>query len=466
MNVSVMVVIVLALLAAPMSAGCAEKTAPLLPQTPLMKAAPPAVLAHVMVSFSSKAHSGRYRGWNHSNKAVRHNPNRMTEEGKPDVASVFYPTIGMYDQADPVAIENHCQLAKMSGIDGFIFDLGDSTDFRTGKPAWRITVIKRYVKYLKLYDLKGVICYEDKVHWIWNHRIKTRKGAVTAAYRDMDIWMKLFEPVNYRVNGRPLLMFFSYEHNVEGKGKSRLSPAELKTWLDRLPADKRPIVSTQWFKPNYKGVLNGPYDWTLTKKAPPEMAPLRGYAEFKDLKVLYARRRKRNKFWLEQGTVDFVMGGSFPGFDDRGCWGWGKGPRLVERLDGKTYRYVWGEALADGMPVIQLATWNDWFEGTNIEPADEFGTLYLEITRECAAKLKGKEIPVADLDTPNWIYRIRKSTRDPAALRGMTKASKLIREGKFAQAEKTVDHWAKKLKLDKSKGWVQPAARNVRPRKR
>ncbi len=460
MNMLWAIVVVGAALLLPLTAGCAE-VEPLLPKTELIKAAPKAVLAHVMVSFQSRAYSGKWRMWNFRSKVARHDPERLLEDGRPDVASVYYPSIGAYDQTDPAAVENHCQLARMSGIDGFIFDLGEARSFGNRRADWRLRSMRLYAKTMARYGLKAVICYEDKVHWIWDRTLTTREQAVAAAHFDLTTWLKLFTDakVQYTINGRPLVMFFSYQHQVEGKGESRLSPDELKAWLEKFPAGKRPVLATQWFKPEYEGVINGPYDWTLSKKAPPEMKPLRQYADREMVKELYQKRRRRNLYWLRQGTVDFLMGGVFPGFDDRGCWGWGDGPRLVPREDGKLYRYVWGQALADGMPVVQIATWNDWFEGTNIEPAASFGTLYLEITREFAAKLKKTDIPKADLNTPIWIYRIRKSTRERAALEAMDKASEFIRAGRFERAQRLAKLWVKRLKLEPVKYWIEPAAR-------
>ncbi len=455
------------LLIVPLTAGCTEPKG-LLPQTELTRAAPKAVFAHVMVSFQSRAHSGKWRMWNYRNKFVRHNPDALDEHGRPDVASVYYPSIGSYDQTDPAAVENHCQLAKMAGIDGFIFDLGEARSFGNRRADWRLESMRLYAKTMARYGLKAVICYEDKVHWIWNRTLTTREQAVAAAHFDLTAWLKLFTDakVQYTINGRPLVMFFSYQHEVEGKGVSRLSPAELKAWLDRYPPERRPVVATQWFKREYKGVINGPYDWTLSAKAPAEMKPLRQYADLPIVKKLYAKRRRRNEHWLESGTADFLMTGAYPGFDDRGCWGWGTGPRLVPREDGKLYRYVWGQALADGMPVVQIATWNDWFEGTNIEPAAEFGTLYLEITREFAAKLKKTDLPEADLNTPIRIYRIRKSTRDRDTLAAMNTASEMIRTGRFDRAERIVNPYAARLKVDQPKFWIAPADRPFATRKR
>jgi hypothetical protein len=128
----------------------------------------------------------------------------------------------------------------------------------------------------------------------------------------------------------------------------------------------------------------------------------------------------------------------------------------VDRCDGETYRWRWSQAIDSGFPVIIIPTWNDWMEGTIIEPSVEFGTKYLDITRDYAAKFTGARPSKADLRTPLWIYKIRKTATDEKVLRAMTKASDLVRTGRFDRAEKLVKPWADKLKVDQAKYWDNP----------
>ncbi|MFN3189199.1 MAG: hypothetical protein ACE361_01650 [Aureliella sp.] len=46
------------------------------------------------------------------------------------------------------------------------------------------------------------------------------------------------------------------------------------------------------------------------------------------------------------------------------------------RLDddnGQSFRRMLELGLKSNVPIVQLATWNDWGEGTQIEPSREFG---------------------------------------------------------------------------------------------
>ena len=93
---------------------------------------------------------------------------------------------------------------------------------------------------------------------------------------------------------------------------------------------------------------------------------------------------------------DFVTGGVWAGFDDRKNTSWG-GNRLISRQNGKVYDNTWyfihnynGEL---PMRYVVLETWNDWNEGTEIQPSVEHGYQYLVQTIKNVNQLKGSDIP-------------------------------------------------------------------------
>jgi hypothetical protein len=65
------------------------------------------------------------------------------------------------------------------------------------------------------------------------------------------------------------------------------------------------------------------------------------------------------------------------GYDDRKIRYPGN---FVDRENGALYRRQWEAALAGEPDVVMINTWNEWAEGTMIEPTVEFGYKYLELT--------------------------------------------------------------------------------------
>lgn len=55
-----------------------------------------------------------------------------------------------------------------------------------------------------------------------------------------------------------------------------------------------------------------------------------------------------------------------PGFDSRRAAG---DPRVQPRLGGRTYDRMWGAAVRAGADVVTITSYNEWAEGTQIEPA-------------------------------------------------------------------------------------------------
>jgi hypothetical protein len=65
---------------------------------------------------------------------------------------------------------------------------------------------------------------------------------------------------------------------------------------------------------------------------------------------------------------------------------------IVDRENGAYYRRQW-EAALDGEPdLVMIHTWNEWAEGTLIEPTVEFGFKYLQLTLTYSLMLHGRMI--------------------------------------------------------------------------
>ncbi|MBN1457046.1 MAG: choice-of-anchor D domain-containing protein, partial [Sedimentisphaerales bacterium] len=429
------------------------------PQTALTTAAPKAVFAHEMIGFRTPEYSGYWKGWNQ----YSHNPAVLDGNGRPDIASVCYPSVGYYDMADPDLVEYHCQSMKMAGIDGVIFDLSFySTDMAT------VNMISDYLDIMADYGLQGVICYEDKTHWLWDSSATTRAIALQRSYEDMDNWLALFinSGTQYNVTGtRPLFLLFSYETDMGSTGISCLSPSEITDWLNTFSTENKPVIMRQWFKnPDHVGVLNGQFSWPVLYPAPPEMAPYVGYCDMDDNNNTLYNQRDFGQYLFENSLADFHMPGVWPGFDDYAVWGWGNGPRLMPRYDGQLYQNTWNWAIEDDLPVVQIATWNDWFEATIIEPAVEFGNLYLELTFENTSEFKN--LPASqdpNFNVPIWIYKIRDITNDPLVLADMTTAGSHIIAGQFDLAEQIVRPWADYFAIDSVTYWTGSGSITTEP---
>jgi len=50
---------------------------------------------------------------------------------------------------------------------------------------------------------------------------------------------------------------------------------------------------------------------------------------------------------------------------------------------------TWRVAMEQNPNWIMICSWNEWHEGSEIEPSVEYGDYYIRLTREYADKFKG-----------------------------------------------------------------------------
>jgi hypothetical protein len=84
-----------------------------------------------------------------------------------------------------------------------------------------------------------------------------------------------------------------------------------------------------------------------------------------------------------------------PGYDDTKI----RSPGLnAQRQDGRTYEVLWEEAIAADPDWVLITSWNEWHEGSEIEPSWEHGDKYLGITQSYASRFRAT--PYSQVQVP------------------------------------------------------------------
>ena len=94
------------------------------------------------------------------------------------------------------------------------------------------------------------------------------------------------------------------------------------------------------------------------------------------------------KFWQYAKNQNlYFIPNVMPGYDDQKQNGLNR--PIIDRRGGRFYKDYWDIAqkyLDPGLPIVMLTTFNEWHEGTGIEPSKEYGDKYIKITESLKVK--------------------------------------------------------------------------------
>jgi len=357
----------------------------------------PLVLAHYMPWFEAKPESPQW-GWHWTMNHFQ--PDTVADDGRRQIASHFYPRIGPYDSGDPAVLEYHLLSMRLAGIDGVIVDWYGLTDFRDYAVLHRNTT--RLLEQAERLGMKFVICYEDQTipALVEGQRLRSA-DRVAHAIGEIEwlgkYWFK--SPSYLLLDGRPVLLSFGHDgltadewsqcserlsFPVASFSQSQRRPGAIGAFDWPVPAD--PVGTMQRFQQAMQ-------EW-------PAAIPV-AYPRFVDI-------------YAEAGVGD--------------SYG-----RLADD-EGRSFRQMLRQGLASGAELVQIATWNDWGEGTMIEPSREFGLRDLEIVQQLVAGDSG--LTAADLQLPHRLFQARRTAAaSPAKL---DEIALLLAAGKAGEARRVL----------------------------
>ena len=263
------------------------------------------------------------------------NPNVIVDPatGKRQIAANYYPLIGPYASSDPDVLEYHLLLLKYAGVDGLLIDF-------YGNGGNDLPLLLRNTNALvpRTADvgLKFGVVFEDQF-----------AATLSDATANMQyVGANYFSKPNYlQVNGKPLLLTF-------GPQKYQ-TPAAWTQILGALPTP--PTFLTLWYQSQQAGAnAAGEFNWI--------------YSDF--LTGL-------NNFYQNRVTTFSVAGGvAYPGFNTFYAQGGWAGPTwTIPANNGQTLSQTLALATQyqAHLKFVQLATFNDFGEGTMLEPTREWG---------------------------------------------------------------------------------------------
>ena len=341
------------------------------------------LLVHYMPWYASKPVSRQW-GWHWT---MNHfNPDKVNADGQRELAAHDPPLIGPYDSSDPDALECHVLLMKLAGIDGVIIDWYGIKDFRDYARIHRNS--RQLVSHIRKAGLRFAVCYEDRsISNMVNDGVLKKSREISQAGKIMQ-WLEKnwFDDHTYlQINERPVLLVFGPLHFKKPDWTRITSDLSSRPMLHALPHLSGPSG------------FDGAFGWP----------PVHGGKEI----IPTVWRQYLHDLYARGKSGESIIATAFPGFHDiykeallHDSYGY------LDAQDGRTLRETLDLAWKSNSSLVQIATWNDFGEGTMVEPTTNLGYQYLETIQAHMKKHHRKAFLFKreDLRLPIRLYQLRK----------------------------------------------------------
>jgi hypothetical protein len=119
-----------------------------------------------------------------------------------------------------------------------------------------------------------------------------------------------------------------------------------------------------------------------------------------------------NEYYRKEENKAFVVGTALPAFHDIYAQAGGRSYGFLDYYDGETFKLSWAAAERALANVIQIQTWNDYGEGTIIEPTIERGYKCLEYSQDKRLEwVPDFPFNYSDLRIPIELFKMLATTR-------------------------------------------------------
>ncbi|HVB03977.1 MAG TPA: glycoside hydrolase family 71/99-like protein [Chitinophagaceae bacterium] len=306
---------------------------------PVQKTVNKKVFVHLMPWFETKQTNQPAGTWGQHWTMADRNPDITDARGDRQIASFYYPLIGPYSSGDTDVIEYQLLLMKFSGIDGVFIDWPGTLNLYDYAENAKNT--ETIISMLQEVGLNFAIVYEDQnINIAYHHQAISNK--IAAAETDMHfLQTHFFNQKNYEhIDGKPVLLDFGPQTFMTEKDWTSIfsvldpQPAFFTLWSLSADAGKNAVGEFAWINKDNLKSLHEFYD-----------------NNYRGMKIASA----------------------YPGFNPYYTAGGWSGPTFVIPSNGtENFQTTLDMALNSNASYIQLPTWNDYGEGTMLEPTDKF----------------------------------------------------------------------------------------------
>lgn len=323
------------------------------------------------------------------------------------------PLIGYYDSQSWATHLYHILLSSAVGIDGVVINV--RTDYDQIAFEKFIESIDRIDEIYPDFEYDVSISYDDQDETFETANANFTKLKTEIIPNTKHYLHKENDPVIFIWNYDGFLSSQDYR-DIANKVFTEQTPILLKNELDLDAIPEKYVMSSIY--PWIQGWADNGSNWG------------EGYINwFYNTQIDFKLNKK----------IKFVTGAVWAGFDDRNVV-WGQN-RWIDRKNGDTYNKLWGlinDTHAGNIDWVILETWNDFNEGSELEPIAGAGNYhFMDLT---ADHIKTYKEESSLIDDEKWMY---------GAPVKIYQAAKLIEDGDreynifYPKLQKSIEHYLK-----------------------
>lgn len=301
---------------------------------------PRQVLAFYYPWYATPSVSGRWAHWQGPHdEAPRQSP------------TLDHPTLGLYDSHNPAVIATHVTQAKAAGITALIVSWWGIGSFEDQALPAILQAAGRAGLHVTVY-------------------LEQQKDGAAGAARDIAYLTRSYgtHPAWLQVRARPVLFLYL-------QALRDLPAADWRKAAGRafLVGDVSPRETTQFA--TWAPFMDGIHVYVL--------AP---YVKGMTPEQMTAWADRTYPAWRRLVGDRLFCATVIPGFDDTLVPGRPAPRPTVDRHDGATYRALWDAAIRHDADWVLITSFNEWHEGSEIEPSREYRDRYLTLTAAAARR--------------------------------------------------------------------------------